>query len=255
MVPGVPNTYSLTPLVKMVIVPVKMKGDLTIDQPLKAFSVLYNPQSYRLNRYTTPHGTRTNEKGQQFPKFGLMETMDVDFFLDTFGAGAEVVGLDMMKPPTDALKFSGNSLLPSMGKQLDVSDYVKKIYDLSIPDASTHFPPGVKLVWDSLEFKGFLQRCSVEYTKFTETGMPVRATVHCTFVSATPLKELMGGGSFMSPDTSKFHTVQQGETIHTLSGIAYDDPALWRSIATANGITNPRLLRTGDVLHMPAIID
>ena len=56
-------------------------------------------------------------------------------------------------------------------------------------------------------------------------------------------------------DTVKAHAAQQGETLNTLSEIAYDDPTLWRSIATANGITNPRLLRTGDVLHMPAITD
>ena len=51
------------------------------------------------------------------------------------------------------------------------------------------------------------------------------------------------------------HTLKQGETLNTLSSIAYDDPSHWREIATANGIINPRLLRTGDVLHMPALID
>ena len=255
MVPGMPNTYSVTPLVKMIIAPVKLAGDLKTANLLKAFSVLYNPQSYRLSRMTAPGGFRADEKGQQFPKFGLVETMQVDFFLDTFGAGAEVVGLDMMKSPADALKFTGNSLLPSAGKQLDVSEYVNKIYDLSVPDKDTHYPPMVNLIWNSMSFTGFMQSCSVEYTKFKETGMPVRATMHCTFISAMTLKDLLKGASFLSPDTSKFHTVQQGETINTLSSIAYDDPALWRNIATANGITNPRLLRTGDVLHMPAITD
>ena len=255
MVPGMPNTYSVTPLVKMVIAPIKLSGDLKTTNLLEAFSVLYNPQTYRLNRTTSVTGAQQDSKGQQFPKFGLMETMDVEFFLDTFSAGAEVVGLDMMKSPVDALKFTGNSLLPSIGKQLDVSEYVNKIYNLSVPDSKTHYPPMVKLIWDSFEFMGFLQQCSVEYTKFMETGMPVRATMRCTFISAMTLKDLLEGSSLFSPDTSKFHTVQQGETLNTLSEIAYDDPTLWRSIATANGITNPRLLRTGDVLHMPAITD
>lgn len=254
MVPGMPNVYSAMPLVKMTIVPVKLAGDLKTANLLEAFSVLYNPQSYRLNRITSPQIMR-DEKGQQFPKFGLVETMNVDFFLDTFGAGAEIVGLDMAKPPTDALKFAGNSLLASAAKSLDVSDYVKKIYDLSVPDSHTHYPPMVILMWDSMEFTGFLQSCSVEYTKFTETGMPVRATMRCSFISALTLKDLLKGSSLMSPDTSKFHTVQQGETINMLASLAYDDATLWRNIAVANGITNPRLLRTGEMLHMPAIID
>ena len=254
MVPGLPNTYSVTPLVKMVIAPV----DITTQLPnlLDAFSVLYNPQSYHMSRRTMPMGIKKGANtGQQFPMYATFETLDVDFFLDTFSAGPEVVGLDMMKSPVDALKFEGNSLLPSLGKQLDVRDYVDKIYDLCLPDEDTHAPPLLALKWNSLEFLCFMQNCSVAYTKFKETGMPVRATMHCSFISAESLFQMMGGNPFNSPDTSKFHTLKQGETLNTLSSIAYDDPSHWREIATANGIVNPRLLRTGDVLHMPALID
>jgi nucleoid-associated protein YgaU len=33
---------------------------------------------------------------------------------------------------------------------------------------------------------------------------------------------------------------------------AYEDPALWRRIAKENHIINPRLVRTGQVLRIPA---
>lgn len=254
MVPGMPNTYSVTPLVKMVIAPVNTT--LMLPNLLDAFSVLYNPQSYRMSRRTMPRGMEKNANtGQQFPVCATFETLDVDLFLDTFSAGPEVVGLDMMKSPVDALKFEGNSLLPSVGKQLDVRDYVEKIYDLCLPDDDTHAPPLLALIWNSLKFLCFMQGCSVEYTKFKETGMPVRATMHCSFISAETLFQMMGGNPLNSPDTSKFHTLKQGETLNTLSSIAYDDPTHWREIARANGITNPRLLRTGDVMHMPALVD
>lgn len=254
MVPGMPNTYSVTPLVKMVIAPVDMVTQL--PNLLDAFSVLYNPQSYRMSRRTFPRGVEKDANtGQQFPVCASFEVMEVDLFLDTFSAGPEVVGLDMMKSPTDALKFEGNSLLPSAGKQLDVRDYVEKIYDLCLPDEDTHAPPLLMLKWNSLEFLCFMQSCSVNYTKFKETGMPVRATMHCSFISAESLFQMMGGNPLNSPDTSKFHTLKQGETLNTLSSIAYDDPTHWREIARANGITNPRLLRTGDVMHMPALAD
>ena len=254
MVPGMPNTYSVTPLVKMVIVPVDMTTQ--IPKLTDAFSVLYNPQSYRMSRRSMPRGAEKNSAtGQQFPVSASFEVLDVDFFLDTFSAGAEIIGLDMMKSPFDALIFTGNSLLPSAAKQLDVREYVDKIYDLCLPDEDTHAPPLLSLKWNSLEFLCFMQSCSVQYTKFKETGMPVRATMHCSFISAESLFQMMGGNPLNSPDTSKFHTLKQGETLNTLSSIAYDDPTHWREIAKANGIINPRLLRTGEVLHMPALVD
>jgi len=59
-----------------------------------------------------------------------------------------------------------------------------------------------------------------------------------------------------SPDTSKFHTIQQNETLNDLSRIAYDgDPTQWRHIAEANNIANPRTLRSGSVVRLPAITD
>lgn len=255
MVPGIPNTYQITPLVKMVIAP--MDPTLGIPNLLEAFSVLYNPQSYRMSRMTRmPEKSKKEANvGQQFPVGAPIEMLEVDFFLDTFSAGREIGGLDLMKPLTDPLKFEGNSLLPSYGKQIDVRDYAEKIYDLCLPDDDTHAPPLLALKWNSLEFVCFMQSCSVEYTKFKETGMPVRATVHCSFISAETVFQMLSGNPFNSPDTSKFHTLKQGETLNTLSSIAYDDPTYWREIARANGITNPRLLRTGDVFHMPALAD
>ena len=270
MVPGMPNSYAVTPLVKMVITTLKLnKKDLMKSSVDKTFSVLYNPQSYRMTRSTGPKpeeggGGGRRRRGrpvQQFSKSATMETLSVDLFLDTFSAGLEVVGIDAERKHVDTplalsgLKFTGNCELPSYGKQIDVRDYANLLYDLCLPDADSHHPPAVKLTWNSLEFYGFMQSCTVEYVKFKETGMPVRAIAHCTFISGLTVLEMMGGSAFNSPDTSKFHTVQEGETLNALSDIAYDDPTHWREIASANGITNPRLLRTGDVLRMPALVD
>ena len=48
-------------------------------------------------------------------------------------------------------------------------------------ESSTHVPPLLKLEWSSLQFAGHLVACTQNFTMFNEKGMPVRATLDCTF--------------------------------------------------------------------------
>jgi len=251
MVPGMPNTYAVTPLAKMVISPAINVMNKIVPDPTEAFSVLYNPQSYQQSRVAMQSQRPVHNTGQQFSKMSTYETLSVELFLDTFSANLDVIGTDLMKGPGDALKFEGNSLIPSMKKKLDVRDYVEKIYNLCMPSSDLHMPPLLCLSWGSLDFLCFLQSCEVTYNKFTETGMPVRAIVKCFFVSAKTLVEM--SGAFNSPDTSKFHTLKEGETINSVSMKAYDNPYDWREIAVANNIKNPRTISSGQLLKMPAL--
>ena len=45
----------------------------------------------------------------------------------------------------------------------------------------------------------------------------------------------------------------EGETLSAIAGRLYEDPRLWRPIAIANGIVNPRSLATGQSLTIPAL--
>ena len=56
-----------------------------------------------------------------------------------------------------------------------------------------------------------------------------------------------------SPDTTKFRTVRQGDSLWALADAAYGDAGRWREIAEANGIVNTRRLRTGELLVLPAL--
>ena len=55
-----------------------------------------------------------------------------------------------------------------------------------------------------------------------------------------------------SPDTTKYHTVRQGDSLWALAAQEYGDAGQWRAIAEANGLANPRTLRTGETLVVPA---
>lgn len=259
MIPGLPNTYFATPLYKMEIYgaeKVKTLGVYMPNMSLGHMSVLFNPQSYKMTRHAVPElEEKQGEVVQQIPKSFGTETLSVEFFIDTFSAALEVDGLDGGRGLLEAGKFTLNSVAPSAAKQLSAMDYAKQLYDLCLPVGKEHHPPDLILKWkNSLYFPCYMKNCNVEYTKFKETGVPVRATVKCTFVSVLPLsKAAKRKNPLESPDTSKFHELEQGETLNDLSQIAYSDPSLWREVASANNIVNPRLLNSGDILRMPAL--
>ena len=164
---GVMNANILVPVTKLKITN-KSKGE--------SFYVLYNPERYTIERstqYSETAGLASNAPSIQFI-YGTIETLKMELFFDTFTAGGEVGG-----SVTDVLKFTGNSVLPSILKQLDVRKYTSKVYDLMLIEPSEHVPPLLKLEWSSLQFEGHLVSCSQNFTKFNETGMPVRATLDC----------------------------------------------------------------------------
>ncbi len=110
----------------------------------------------------------------------------------------------------------------------------------------------MEVEWSSLQFKGYLIRCQQNFVKFNEKGMPVRAWLDCVFLEMeSPMAKKMS--PLNSPDTTKFRTVCQGESLWSMSVEAYGQPEQWRLIADANGLSNPRRLRSGDILRMPAL--
>ena len=56
-----------------------------------------------------------------------------------------------------------------------------------------------------------------------------------------------------SPDLAKTRVVRRGDTLSAIAAQEYDDPAMWRPIARANGIVDPRRLTPGQVLSIPVL--
>ena len=55
-----------------------------------------------------------------------------------------------------------------------------------------------------------------------------------------------------SPTVEKAYTLR-GESLSQVAGQVYRDPTLWRVIARANDIRDPRRLEPGRVLTIPAL--
>ena len=242
---GIPNPNVLIPLEKMTI------RNLDTKQPdKKVIRVLYNPQTYTQMRnvsYSQFNPVGSSGSVVQF-RAEMGEVLYFELFFDSLSAGMEVGGTVV-----DRAAFAANSLLPSLANQIDVRQYTQKVYELQEIEPTVHRPPRLKVEWASLQFQGYLSSCQQQFLKFDENGKPVRAKLTCQFIESLYLDKKLGIAPLESPDTTKYHRVRQGDSLWALSAVEYGQCSQWRVIAEANGMTNPRLLRTGDLIGLPAL--
>ncbi|MGB8953986.1 MAG: LysM peptidoglycan-binding domain-containing protein [Tumebacillaceae bacterium] len=135
----------------------------------------------------------------------------------------------------------------------DVRLHTTQITGLMEVDKDLHAPPQVKFVWGSLEFKGVIERISQKFTMFSSEGNPVRATLNVTFKAVYTVQEQYQQIPRQSADRTKQKTLKQGDQLWMIASSEYEDPGQWRSIATANGIDNPRKLQAGRKLVVPRL--
>jgi nucleoid-associated protein YgaU len=135
----------------------------------------------------------------------------------------------------------------------DVRDYTQKLYDLVNVEGSEHRSPLCKLVWGKELFQGILQSLNQRFTLFLPSGLPVRATVGCTFQEWKSTDEDQKETDNQSSDVAKIRIVKRGDTLSSIAGEEYRDSTLWRPIAEENAIDDPTLLTPGVPLTIPII--
>lgn len=192
--------------------------------------VLFNPNQISIQKATKWELTPTAERDAPTSQFtyGEPATLSMDLFFDTYE------------------------------DRSDVRTHTDKIYHLTTIEqhGDLHRPPLCRLAWGTFNFNDFqwvLQSLNQRFTLFLDSGTPVRATLSCTFkqwrsdeVEAKLLNK-------QSADVAKTRTVRRGDTLSGIAAAEYKDPTLWRPIAEANRIDNPRKLVIGQVLAIPAL--
>ena len=144
------------------------------------------------------------------------------------------------------------NLLNDTYEEGDVTEYTSRIYALMDVAGDRHAPPLVEFRWGGLSFQGYVVSVRQEFLMFTFTGKPVRARLEVTFQRHISPQDQLTGEPRNSPDRTKYWTVQAGDTLTAIAAQEYGDPELWREIARVNRIDNPRLLKTGQVIKIPA---
>ena len=191
----------------------------------KNIGVLFNPTEYSLE--TSNQFQRTAVPGTATPATqfvsGNTQTLTMDLFFDSYERGE------------------------------DVRKHTRQITTLLDIDPALHAPPICTFHWGSLNFKATLEQVNQKFTLFLESGVPVRATLSVTFKEYKTLTEQLQGVRKESSDRTKRVTIKQGDALWMVANKEYEDSSLWRPIANANNISNPRLLTVGRELVVPVL--
>lgn len=201
------------------------KARIAVEYTGQAFEVLFNPEEYSLNK-------DNNFAAQSIPGLsapllqfvnGNMRTLDMELFFDT------------TEPPRD------------------VRDEVQKVVSLLDIDSNLHAPPVLRVSWASLQLRCVLAKANQKFIRFLDDGRPTRAKVTVTFNEfvdpATEAKEV----NRQTADFSKVHVVKRGETLSGIAGVLYENPFIWRAIAIANDVDDPRSIVPGQALLIPSL--
>lgn len=195
------------------------------------FDCLYNPSEYTISNskgYTWANPIGVDQPVKQFLG-GMVPQLNIELFFDTY-----------LTPLEES-------------KKEDVRKYTDKILKAMSIDAGLHEPPEVRIVWGSLDFKGVITMATHQFTMFLESGKPVRARVQLTLLATETLEEQLKKTPLESPDRTKHRRLNQSEALWMLANQEYKDPKMWKVIAKANRIANPRVIPPGKMIKIPSL--
>jgi hypothetical protein len=239
-------------LVKLIIAVEDKNHQFSSDNAIK---VLYNPSQITIQKT----GWTSDKDGKPLSKFSPA-TLNVDLFFDT----------SIPSELPDSSPSSSDFYKESFGikkyayESLDVRNHVNKIFNLTNPRSELNRPPICRLIWGgrneavsrlegykgTVMFQGVLQNVTKTFTRFTAEGIPVRATLSCTFLE---YEDAVQQVKKLNPIDDPIRVIKQGETLSSIAQEEYGNSALWRVIADANRLVNPRRLEVGSSLTVPPL--
>jgi len=188
-------------------------------------TALFNPEEYSLNKdnnYASQAIPGLTSPLLQFVH-GNLQTLDMELFFDTFE------------------------------EHTDVRKLTDQVFGLLAIDSDLHTPPVLQVSWGSLYLRCVLAKVSQKFIKFLPTGQPARARLNVTFNEYLDAATQVSQTNLQSPDFSKAYTVKEGDTLSSIAGSFYDDATMWRPIALANALVDPRSITTGEELQIPPL--
>ena len=195
----------------------------------KAIKVIFNPTQYQVtesNQFAEVSIPGVDAPPLQFVR-GSARTLSMQLFFDTY-----------------------DPVLGNVKQGSDVRKYTKQIVELLKVDSHNHAPPICQFSWAEFSFVGVLEKADQRFTLFKSDGTPLRATIDVSFKE---LGQKQAEEARFSASFAKHYVVRHGDTLSSVAGTEYGDPALWRPIAEANDIDDPLDLRPGKVLVIPAV--
>lgn len=182
-----------------------------------------------------------------------------DYKLSKANTFAEITIPGLETPPIQFVRGGSETL--TVQALVDTSDtltsvrkaYVDRVRNLLKINGKEHAPPIVQFIWDTTVFTGVLEKLDVNYVLFHNDGVPLRAQLDITLKEYRTAAQQVAETPRSSPTVEKSYVVAVGDTLSSISAAVYRDASLWRELARANNIANPRDLRPGQVLTVPRL--
>jgi hypothetical protein len=216
------------------------------DDPGAIVPFLFNPSEFtveRTNQFTEVNIPGLPSSTFQFVK-GSARTLSVDLFFDTYEEKKDVRGT-YVKARTDVRDFTDKITGWESGGSSS-----KGLMDI---DSDLHAPPICLFIWGTFIFPCIIERVSKKFTMFLPEGTPVRATLSVSLKEYKEYETQVKEAARQSADRTKTWRVKQGDSLWFIAAKEYGDPSLWRPIAAANDIDNPRILKSGAELVIPPL--
>jgi len=216
--------------------------------------VLYNPSQIEISKT----GWDTDESKKLVSK-PSPATLSVTLFFDTS------IPIDMAGSDTERFYKESFGTDKYIYETIDVRNHVNKIFNLTNSRSElNNRPPICRLIWGgknealsklegytgTVMFQGVLQKVTKTFTRFTAEGIPVRANLSCNFIEYENPEQ---GVKKLNPIDDPIRIIKQGETLSSIAEEEYGDSSLWRIIADANRLVNPRGLKVGSSLTVPPL--
>jgi hypothetical protein len=198
--------------------------------------VLFNPNEYSLNK---------DNNFAQAAVPGLSTPL-----LQFVNGNLRTLEMELMFDSLEEHKHSSRTVTRARG---DVRKMTQKVVDLMAITPQTHAPPVVLFNWGGLTFTGVLGRVNQKFTMFLESGIPVRARLQVTFQEWKSALQEAKEVRRQTSDYTQRHLLGQRQTLSQVANLFYGDPGLWRPIAIANEINDPRRLPLGRWLTVPKL--
>lgn len=208
---------------------------------LAPIEVLFNPNTYSITKSVSwspaggnSQGAGGTDRSKNAPALqfggGQSRSLSLELFFDT------------TEETNDAKK--------------DVRNLTNQIVKLTriVRDLDPQRPPVCLVSWgketppgSDFPFTGVVSQLTQRFSLFLSDGRPVRANLTAAFTEyLDPTKdELENDPEFTT------RLVKRGDTLSSISAEVYGDSTMWRVIAEANQLDDPRQIRVGLRLNIP----
>lgn len=233
-------------LEKLTITPFKKNGNRFERDLNNAIKVLFNPNTYTITKSVTWNPPITRRRGGG-GTHGKVNAPTLSFG----GGGSRHLTLELFFDVTEPVENGDGQ---SVSNTSDVRKRTDKIVALTRIDRALGQPPVCEVMWGQsvskdFPFVGVVSNLTQRFTLFRESGNPVRAILTVDFLE------------FLDPTIDKrqtdpentTHIIKISETLSSISGDVYQDPTIWRVIADANRLDDPRKLVVGKTLTIPRL--